>query len=457
MVSGWKQFLVLLALVLPSAVMAESNSGQPGHLQRYVIELKDAPLASFAGGEPPSAALIAPEERLEATSPAVTGARKLDVRTPRSQNYLRYLDRTHDAFRLDAAVLLGRTVNPVSVYRNALNGMAVDLTAAEAEALAKSPYVKSIRKDTRNRLETDAGPEWIGAGEIWTGDSGFPATKGEGVVIGMIDSGINWDHPSFADPGNDGYHYTNPFGSQLGLCSDTEVKCNGKLVGVYDFVEDDPDTTDVVEENNNGKDNSGHGSHTSSIAAGNVLNVTVNGTANAKISGVAPHANIVAYRVCYIGDPPDPGGGGCLGSAILSAIDQAIADGVDVINYSIGTDAFNPWAPGSIPQAFLNARNAGIFVATSAGNEGPNAGTVGSPANAPWVVGVGNASHNRIFASIVQNLSGGDTQPPGDLIGASLSAGLGTRKIVYAGDYGSALCGTGEAEAGGHLLRTIRV
>ena len=193
--------------------------------------------------------------------------------------------------------------------------------------MAKSPLVKSLNKDTRHHLETFAGPEWIGAGEIWTGASGFPANLGEGIVIGAIDTGINPEHPSFADPGNDGYNYTNPFGSEIGLCSMSEVMCNDKLIGVFDFVEDDPSTTDVVEENTNGIDNDGHGSHVASIAAGNVLNLVLNGSVNTTVSGVAPHANIVAYRVCFSGEPPDPGGGGCLGSAIMAAIEQAITDG----------------------------------------------------------------------------------------------------------------------------------
>jgi len=133
-----------------------------------------------------------------------------------------------------------------------------------------------------------------------------------------------------------------------------------------------------------------------------------------------------------------------MSSAILSAIDQAVGDGVDVINYSIGTDAFTPWQAGDIPMAFLNARNAGIFVVTSAGNEGPDAGSIGSPANAPWIVAVGNATHNRVFGNFIQDFNGGNTSPPPDLFGGGINgSGVGVRKIVHAGDYGSALCGTG--------------
>jgi len=450
-ISGWKRTAVVLAaapaLLWAPGLLAKSERSASDGLQRFVVELRDAPLASFTGGEPPNAALLGDPDRFEATSPLVTGQRKLNVRSPQSRAYLGYLERGHETFVLEASVLLGRSLRPLQTYHNVLNGMTLDLTPTEADALAKSPLIKSIRKDGLQHPHTDASPQWLGADKIWNGQSGFPADRGEGVVIGVIDSGINWDHPSFADPGDDGYNYTNPLGTQLGLCSDPEVKCNDKLVGVYDFVEDDPSTEDVVEENTKGKDNSGHGSHVSSIAAGNVVSVVINGSVNTTLSGVAPHANLVMYRVCYVGQPPDPDGGGCPNSLIIEAIDQAVEDGVDVINMSLGSDAINPWSPGSISMAYLNARNAGIFAVTSAGNEGPNGGSIGSPANAPWISAVGNATSNRVFGNFLQNLTGGNTTPPGDLFGASRNGdGLAARKIVHAKDYGYPLCGTGEPE-----------
>ncbi len=205
-------------------------------------------------------------------------------------------------------------------YRVATNGMAVDLTAAEAAALARSPLLESIRPDVHYRLETDSGPEWIGAGAIWDGGSGFPDARGENIVVGVIDTGINWEHPSFDDPSLDGYAYSNPLGSQLGLCDDPEVNCNNKLIGVYDFIEDDPETEDVVEENTKGRDNNGHGSHVASIAVGNRLNIPIDGM-NVTLSGVAPRANLVTYRVCQRFRCSK---GACPGSAILAAIDQAV-------------------------------------------------------------------------------------------------------------------------------------
>ena len=99
--------------------------------------------------------------------------------------------------------------------------------------------------------------------------------------------------------------------------------CNDKLVGVYDFVEDDPSTEDVVEENTNGKDNNGHGSHVASIAAGNPVNVLVNGVINTQVSGVAPRANIISYRVCYQGEPQTADSAGCARKSLSSTTETS--------------------------------------------------------------------------------------------------------------------------------------
>ncbi len=442
-------FTALVAILLaPVSVLAKSSSAAAakGTSQRYIVILDDPPLATYDGS-----GLSTPEKnndttRLLATSNRYTGASKLDVKSQRSRQYLQFLDDRFKHFRGEALLRLGRQLNTVHRYRNALNGFSTDLTASEARNMRDMPGVKAVMEDEIQHLETDSGPAWIGADKIYAGSVGFPASGGEGVVVGVIDSGVNWDHPSFSDPGAPGFNHVNPYGSQLGLCSNAEVLCNDKLVGVYEFVVDNPNTA-TVEESNNGKDNAGHGSHVASTAAGNPINLTLNGIPTI-INGVAANANIVSYRVCYIGNPADGDDDGCQNSAILGAIDQAITDGVDVINYSIGGGAFSPWSAGSTPIAFLNARAAGIFVATSGGNEGPNAGSIGSPANAPWIMAVGSASHDRVLGNLAENLSGGDTTPPDDLVGASFTAGVGIRQIVHAKDFGNALCGTGPTESG---------
>ena len=435
----------LLALILlPAAdrALARDNEGDGLDYRRYVIELIDPPLALYDGGE------LSVEDdngpmRMAATAPEVTGESKLNLRSAASMAYLEFLAARQADFAAEVRLLLGRDPDVSYRYRNATNGLALILTPDEADVLAESPLVRSIAPDVVYRLDTYAGPEWIGAGVLWNGDAGFPAARGEGVVVGNIDTGINWNHPSFSDSG---HNYVNPYGEGLGLCSDPEVLCNEKLVGVYDFVEDDPSTEDWVEENTKGEDNDGHGSHTAGISVGMPVSVTINGGVSVQLSGVAPHAHLVSYRVCYKGEPQTADSEGCSGSAIMAAIDQAVTDGVDVINYSIGGDPRDPWGGATAERAFLGARAAGIFVASSAGNTGPNEATVTSPALAPWITAVGNASHNAVLGNTVQDFSGGSLPAPETMVGASRTDGTSKLVIVHARDYGNALCGEGEPE-----------
>ena len=441
--------LLALGMVLGlNSVWAKSGADATAEIRRYIITLQDPPLAAYDGGELSDPGPQGPL-RLAATAPESTGEKRLNVRSPESLAYLAYLEKRHAELTAELEALLGRTLEIPHRYRVATNGLALHLTPAEAERVRDLPQVRSVEPDQVYRLQTHAGPQWLGADLVWEGLAGYPDARGEGVVVGVIDSGINWDHPSFSDDAEAGFTFQNPYGEGLGLCSDPEVLCNEKLVGVYDFVTDDPETPDVEEEYTKGRDNDGHGSHTASIAAGRAIDVTYNGVSRA-ISGVAPRANLVTYRVCYIGitDPESSDNGACQFSAILSAVDQAIIDGVDVINYSIGGEIRDPWRPGYDGIAFLNARAAGIFIASSAGNEGPDPGTINSPALAPWIVAVGNATHNLIRGTVVDNFTGGASPAPEALIGASLRGGSGKLPIVHARDYGFPLCGTGPAELG---------
>nr|WP_290670346.1 S8 family serine peptidase [Ardenticatena sp.] len=394
----------------------------------YIVQLKEPPLALYEGGI----------EGLAPTANSVTGARKLDVTSPASQAYLAYLDTLH-AQRLNAIEqALGRDVEKLFDYKVAFNGFSIRLSPDEAEAVAKVPGVRMVQRDFYRYPLTDVGPQWIGAPTIWNTYN----YKGEGVIVGVIDTGINMDHPSFADVGDDGYDHTNPFGSgnYVGWCDpnnpnyDPQWVCNDKLIGVWDFHDAIGDESDGPE------DGDGHGSHTASTAAGNVVySPTLYSTTATNpvytptavftftmISGVAPHANIIAYDAC--------GPVGCAGSALVAAINQATADGVDVINYSIGGGSNDPWNDADA-QAFFGAWSAGIVPVTSAGNSGPSASTIGSPADAPWMVSVGASTHNRKMINALINMTGTVGTPPPDLYGTSVTPGYGPARIVYAGWY----------------------
>jgi subtilisin family serine protease len=336
---------------------------------------------------------------------------------------------------------IGRSVNPIYTYEAGNYGVALLLTPEEAINIATIPGVISVQRDVERVLMTDNGPGWINANDIWSGAAtgGLPGTQGEGIIVGIIDTGINPLNPSFADIGGDAYNHTNPFGAgnYVGVCDaghssyDPSFPCNDKLIGAWGFpTVNGGDPTDY----------DGHGSHTASTAAGNVvLGATVDAptfTITRDISGVAPHANIIAYSGC------------CTVSALTAAIDQAILDGVDVINYSIGSEAASSVWTDFDTVGFLNARAAGIFVATSAGNAGPGAETVGSPADAPWLTSVGASTHNRLLLNVLGSMSGGNTTPPAEISGKSITSGYGPATIVYAGNFGDALCGPGAFSPG---------
>jgi subtilisin family serine protease len=389
----------------------------------YIVQLSDPPLASYRGGI----------SGLEATNPAARGEVKLDPASAASRAYLDYIRGKQNSFLANAQLVLGRTLEPRFRYRYAFNGVAVSLNEAEADRVASMPGVKNVERERTYELVTDVGPAWIGAPGIWNGTAtgGAPGTKGEGVVVGVIDTGVNHDHPSFADVGGDGYNHTNPRGTFYGVCEPVTGRpfCNDKLIGVWDFTGTSPE------------DDNAHGSHTASTAAGNVLSARILAptmTLTRNISGVAPHANLITYKAC------DNASGGCRGISLTRAIDQATADAVDVINFSIGGGSTNPWEDSNA-LGFLGARDAGIFVSASAGNDGPGAETVGSPSNAPWLMSVAASTHDRKFVNGVVSMSGGGSAAPADLFGKSVTSGYGPARIVYAGDYGSELCGAGPA------------
>lgn len=388
-----------------------------GERGAYIVQLDAPALASYRGG----VAGLAP------TNPAELGETRLDVDSAASRAYLKHLAVRHTAAEAGIESAVGRQVEVVHDYRYAYNGFSLQLTDAEAATVRRLDPVAGVQPAVKRELLTDAGPEWIGADGIWDGSStgGLPGTQGEGVVVGVIDTGINHDHPSFADVGADGYDHENPRGRFYGACDPVTGAplCNDKLIGAYDFTGTTPE------------DDNQHGSHTASTAAGNHVEAVVEAPTldfESSLSGVAPHANLITYKACIAA--------GCLSPSLTAAIDQATADGVDVINYSIGGGSTDPWTDADA-QAFLGAREAGIFVAASAGNSGPGAGTVGSPADAPWLTSVAASTHDRGFVNALTDLSGGTTPAPGTLDGKSFTAGFGPAPIVHAADYGDELCG----------------
>ncbi|MBT8098976.1 MAG: S8 family serine peptidase, partial [Gammaproteobacteria bacterium] len=414
---------------LSSASETAKAGDASGEAAVYIVRLSDPAVATYEGGV----------QDFAATSIRVTGHRKLDVNSSASQAYSAFLRDSQDAFVADCEAALGHSIDVPHSYQYAYNGVAMVLTEDEAKTVGEVAGVKSIERERMEVPMTDAGPEWIGAKDVWRDPHG---SQGEGAVIAILDTGINSDHPSFAAVSGDGYEHKNPLGHGNyvpgSYCDTTDPYfCNDKLIGAWSFVPGDVNYP-VPE------DSDDHGSHTASTAAGNkIANATLYAPTTSmtrKVSGVAPRANIIAYDVCVVS---------CPGSALLAAVDQVVIDasnlpdGIHALNYSIsgGNSPYND----SVEIGFLNATAAGVYVATSAGNAGPGAATTGH--NSPWVSATGASTHNRkIENSVVEMTSDGDSLA--DIVGAGFTSAYGPAKIINSADLeadypGSTLCGLG--------------
>jgi subtilisin family serine protease len=376
----------------------------------YVVIMEGDPVVAYDGDIPGlPATRPAPGEKVNPDSAAV-------------RQYVDHLEQRRQETQ-DAASVARADV--LATYNYALNGFAAALTPAEAEALAAQKNVISVVRDELHQLHTDTSPDFLGL----TDPRGAWASRltGEGVVVGVVDTGIWPEHPSFADDST----YSDPglsipceFGDTAHNPDDAPFTCNNKLIGARDmralyneFI--------GPELYNSARDADGHGTHTTSTAGGNAnVAAEIFGIDRGLVSGIAHRAHVAAYKAC--------GELGCFGGDLADAIDQAVADGVDVINYSIGSPT--PGLDGPDDIAFLFAADAGVFVATSNGNSGPGAGTIGSPASVPWITSVGANSHDRKFEGSVE-LGSGD-----EFFGASLTPGADRAPLVDSADLKNELC-----------------
>jgi subtilisin family serine protease len=199
------------------------------------------------------------------------------------------------------------------------------LTADEANRLRNQKGVMAVIRDELRQLHTDTSGEFLGltdAGGAY--DTGY---DGEGVVVGIIDTGIWPEHPSFADDGSyvdPGLNVPCDIGDVTHNPEDVPFDCNDKLIGARDM-RSLYNSLIGPELYNSARDADGHGSHTASTAAGNAdVPAEIFGIDRGTITGIAPRAHIIAYKGC--------GELGCFTGDLADAIDQAVEDGVNVIN-----------------------------------------------------------------------------------------------------------------------------
>jgi uncharacterized repeat protein (TIGR01451 family) len=387
-----------------------------------IVKLRDDSLAAYKGGV----------TGLAATSPAVTGARALDLGSTASRQYLSYLRQRQNAFSQAASgAVAGAEVR--QRFDIVFGGVSMLVPAAQVDAIRALPGVEAVYKDELLQLDTNVSPQFIGAPAIWQ-DLGGQDEAGEGVVVGVLDSGIWPEHPSVSDPDPAGNGYPAPpptwsgtaceFGNTAVNPDDAPFTCNNKLIGANAFIDTYKAVIGLLDtEFDSARDDNGHGTHTATTAAGNSgVVASIFEVERGTISGIAPRAHIAAYKVC--------GDQGCFGSDSVNAVQQAIVDGVDVINFSISGGG-NPYGD-AVELAFLDAYAAGVFVAASAGNSGPAPETVDH--RGPWVTTIAASHANRFFLSTVSlTASNGDTL---ELVGASITDGIAVpTPVVQARDF----------------------
>jgi hypothetical protein len=410
--------VTLLAVAPPGAAVAAPDNAQSS---LYLVQLADAPLAAYTGGV----------NGIAATKP--TPGAKLD---PKAWNYGAY----RQYLRAKRTEVLGRAKvdqkKAVAEYDTVVNGLAARLTGAELARLRSAPGVVRVWKNEVFKLDTISTPRFLGLdgpGGAWARQFGDVSHAGEGTIIGVVDSGVWPESPSFAalpeprpdadviaakwfgtcDPGDD-------------VPGEDPVTCNNKLIGArhYDF-----GSVPIIDDDfHSARDYDGHGSHTASTAAGNNnVPAVINGVEIGRASGMAPAARVAAYKICY--ELADLTTANCGAIEAVAAVDDAVADGVDVINYSIGGST------GSITDllhlAWFNAAAAGVFVSTSAGNSGPGPSTVAF--NSPWTMTVAASTHDRASTKSVtlgdgQTFTGAGVGPavPSSPLIDSVNAGLPT-------------------------------
>ena len=411
--------LMLLALAMPVAAVAPQPVADDAIAKNasasYIVRLEADPVVAYEGGI----------DGLAATKPR-PGA-KINPNSPTVKAYVAHLVGAHDA----TIAGLGRGAHKLHDYVYSFNGFSAVMSARQAVVLAQTAGVLSVTPDEIRPLTTDNSPEYLGLsgeGGLWE-QLGGQGAAGENVIVGVVDTGIWPEHPSFADRDSNGKRIYRQVAGWHGKCEPGEAfnasHCNQKLIGAQYFADGFLASAPLAEnEYLSPRDADGHGTHTASTAAGNAnVSASVLGSDLGIISGMAPRARVAAYKACYT---DASGADGCATSDLVAAIDQAVADGVDVINYSIGSSAETLAGPDDI--AFLFAAQAGIFVATSNGNTGPDPQTTGSPATVPWVTSVGASTQDRSFEGSVTLGNGAS------YTGVTLTGGTDMLPIVDSAD-----------------------
>ncbi|KAJ9538576.1 hypothetical protein OSB04_031309 [Centaurea solstitialis] len=324
--------------------------------------------------------------------PIVYGKRTYIVQMDNHQKPTSY--NTHHDWYSDRLQSLASTTTSDAIlytYTNAFHGFSAALDADEVESLRQSDSVLGVYEETVYQLHTTRTPEFLGIDNelgLWSGHTPQQLNAAANdVIVGVLDTGVWPESKSFDDSGMP------PVPARWhGQCEQGEdfkpTACNKKLIGARKFSKGFRLAAGVIsKEKESPRDQDGHGTHTSTTAAGvQVGNASLFGFASGTARGMAVHARVATYKVCWKT--------GCFGSDILAGMDSAISDGVDVLSMSLGGGSA-PYYRDTIAIGAFKAMEKGVFVSCSAGNSGPAKSSLANVA--PWIMTVGAGTLDRDF------------------------------------------------------------
>uniref|UniRef100_A0A2N9E9Z8 Subtilisin-like protease SBT1.7 n=1 Tax=Fagus sylvatica TaxID=28930 RepID=A0A2N9E9Z8_FAGSY len=312
------------------------------------------------------------------------------------QTYIIHMDKANmptsfnDHFQWYAASLksVSDSADMLYTYNNVIHGFSTRLTAEEAESLGNQPGILDVLPEVRYELHTTRTPEFLGLDK---NDEALYPTINEvsEVIIGVMDTGVWPELKSFDDtklgPVPSGWKGECEVGKTFNSSS-----CNRKLIGARKFSKAYEAAYGAISEkteSNSPRDDDGHGTHTSTTAAGSaVAGANLLGYASGTARGMATNARVAVYKVCW--------SSGCFSSDIAAAIEMAIEDGVHVISMSIG-GGVSPYSRDIVAIGAFKATAHGILVSCSAGNGGPTEQSLTNVA--PWITTVGAGTLDRDF------------------------------------------------------------
>ena len=374
-----------------SSVKTYSQDKTISRKARYIIQLEDEPLATYRGG------IVG----LEATSAVITGDSKVKLSSAPALKYSSYLKAKQKSVAQVAASVSGGSVS--HSFSTLFNGIVVEGEEGQRGALAKLSGVKKVFLDTEYHTLMDASIDVIKGVEAWQALGG-QSEAGKGVKVAIIDSGIRPENPMFSDVGFAAAEFSEEEAAYIAENPDfcrvdggEADFCNNKLIVARAF---GPTPSDVHPDEYIGSPlgYDGHGTHVAGTAVGNPIEITYQDN-NVSISGVAPAAQLMAYKALW--HTADGRGSGTT-VALMSALEAAINDGADVINNSWGGGAGGNPSTSAYSDLFTAAEEAGVVVVTAAGNDGNGAQTIGCPSCIESGLTVANTQTGRFFSQSIE-------------------------------------------------------